>query len=140
MQAGGQPRNFAAHGIAMQGAAADSLVENLGGLLERLARLGFVGAGGDRFRRSLGQAAGTGPDDAVALGAFETLPMTLLGRWMNWDMRHNQPNITVHARRSNRAIASGNVLIRIFDPRELFARQCASQSDLLNNRPDDSGS
>src|SRR5271156_3581766 len=106
MQAGGEPRNFAEHGIAMKRAAADSLVQNLGGLLERLARLGFVGACRDRFRRRLGEAAGTGPDDAVALGAFETLPMTLLGRWMNWNMRHNQPNITVHDRRSNRAVAS----------------------------------
>src|SRR5271163_1487731 len=103
MQAGGEPRNFAAHGIAMKRAAADSLVQNLGGLLERLARLGFVGARGDRFRRGLGQAAGTGPDDAVALGAFETLPMTLLGRWMNWNMRHNQSYLTVRGREASSA-------------------------------------
>src|SRR5580658_5857434 len=114
MQAGGQPRNFAAHGVAMQGAAADRLVQHLGRLLERLARLRFVGARGDRFRRGLGQATGTRPDDAVALGAFETLPMTLLGRWMNWNMRHNHSYLTVRARRSNRAFAFyGRSLTRI---------------------------
>src|SRR5277367_6806143 len=112
MQAGRQPRNFAAHGIAMQGAAADSLVQNLGGLLQRLARLRFVGARGDRFRRGLGQRAGSGPDDAVALGAFETFPMTLLGRWMNWNMRHNQPNLTVRVHGGNRA---GTLVLASFD-------------------------
>lgn len=138
MQAGGQPRNFAAHGIPMQRAAADSLVQNLGGLLERLARLGFVAARGDRFRRRLGQGAGTRPDDAVALGAFETLPMTLLGRWMNWNMRHNQPNITVHARRSNRAVTSGSFLISreaIFSLPD-SAEVCLGQAAMLRKQRD----
>src|SRR5271154_526239 len=94
MQAGGQPRDFTPHGIAMHRAAADRLVQHPGGLLERFIRFGLVGAGGDSFRGGLGQRAGTCADDAVALGAFKTLPMTLLGRWMNWDMRHNQLFVT----------------------------------------------
>src|SRR5208282_1093307 len=49
----------------------------------------------------LGQGAGTCPDDAVTLGALETLPMALLGRWMNWNMRHNQSYLTARERRSN---------------------------------------
>src|SRR5208337_1509456 len=81
MQAGGQPCNFAAHRVAMHRAAADRLVQHLGG--------------------RLGQRAGTCPDDAVALGALDALPMTLLGRWMNWNMRHNQSFLTVRAPRSN---------------------------------------
>ena len=103
MQAGGQPRNFAAHRIAMHRAAADRLVQHLGGLLERFLRLRFVGAGGDSFRSGLGQRAGTCADDAVALGALEILPMTLLGRRMNGNMRHNQSFLTARERRSNTA-------------------------------------
>src|SRR5208282_5103013 len=101
MQAGGQPCNFAADRIAMHRAAADRLVQHLGGLLERFARLGLVAARRDSFRRRLGQGAGTCPDDAVTLGALETLPMALLGRWMNWNMRHNQSYLTACERRSN---------------------------------------
>src|SRR5208283_2117883 len=101
MQARGEPRNFAADRIAMHRAAANRLVQHLGGLLERFARRGFVAARRDSFRRRLGQRAGTCPDDAVALGALETLAMALLGRWMNWNMRHNQLFLTVREPRSN---------------------------------------
>src|SRR5208337_4932406 len=101
MQAGGQPCNLAAHRVAMHRAAADRLVQHLGGLLERFARLGFVAARRDGFRCRLGQRAGTCPDDAVALGALDALPMALLGRRMNWNMRHNQTFLTVREARSN---------------------------------------
>ena len=101
MQAGGQPRDLAPHRIAMHRAAADRLVQHLGCLLQRFARLGFVGARRDSFRRRLGQRAGTGPHDAVALGALKTLPMTLLGRRVNGNMRHNQSCVTVRGGRGN---------------------------------------
>ena len=101
MQAGGQPSDFAPHCIAMHRAAADRLVEHLGRLLERFARRGLVAARRDSFRRGLGQRAGTCANDAVALGALKTLPMTLLGRRVNGNMRHNQSCVTVRERRSN---------------------------------------
>jgi hypothetical protein len=101
MEAGGQPRNFAPHRIAMHRAAADRLVQHLGRLLERFARRGLVAAGRDSFRRVLGQRAGTCANDAVALGALETLPMTFLGRRMNGNMRHNQSLVTVRERGGN---------------------------------------
>src|ERR1700722_12646024 len=101
MQASGQPRDFPTHRIAMHRAAADRLVQHLGRLLERLLRLRLVVAGGDGFRCGLGQRAGTCANDAVALGAFKTLPMTLLGRRVNGNMRHNQSCVTVREGRSN---------------------------------------
>ena len=106
MQVGGQPRNFAPHRIAMHRAAADRLVQHLSGLLERLARRGLVIAGGDSFRCGLGQRAGTCANDAVALGALETLPMTFLGRRMNGNMRHNQSCVTVREHRSNTPVGA----------------------------------
>ena len=101
MQAGGQPRDLPTHSIAMHRAAADRLVQHLGRLLERLLRFRLVGAGGDSFRCGLGQRAGTCANDAVALGALKTLPMTLLGRRVNGNMRHNQSCVTVRGGRSN---------------------------------------
>src|SRR6266481_3361377 len=101
MQADGQPRNFAPHRIAMHRAAGDRLVQHLGRLLERLLRLRLVGARSDSFRSGLGQRAGTCANDAVALSALKTLPMTFLGRRMNGNMRHNQSFLTVREGGSN---------------------------------------
>src|SRR5712692_2265082 len=101
MQARGKPRNFAPHRVAMQGAAVDRFVKHARRLLQRFARLRFVSAGGDCFRGSFSERAGPRPDRAVALGAFETLPMTLFGRWVNGNMRHNQSYLTAQAVRSN---------------------------------------
>jgi hypothetical protein len=101
MQAGGQPRNFATHRISMHRAAADRLVQDLGGLLERFARLRFVGARCDSFAGCLGESAGTSPDDAIALGALEALSMALLRRWVNGNMWHNQSLLTVRDSGSN---------------------------------------
>src|SRR5690349_7021274 len=85
----------------MHRAAVDRFVEHLGSELQRFARLRLVGAGRDSFRGSLCQATRPRPDRAVALGAFETLPMTLFGRWVNRNMRHNQSYLTAPAVRSN---------------------------------------
>src|SRR5579862_4440981 len=101
MQARRQARNFALDRIAMHRAAADRLVQDLGGLRERCARRGFVSARGDRLRRGLGRCAGACPDDAIALSALEVLPMALLRRWVNGNMRHNQSSLTARERWSN---------------------------------------
>src|SRR5271154_1491136 len=106
MQAGRQPRDFAPHRVAMHRAAADRLVKHLGRQLERFLGLRFVGARRDSFRGGLGQRAGTCPNNAVALSALETLPMTLLGRRMNWNMRHNQSVVTVDEHRGNSSAPS----------------------------------
>jgi hypothetical protein len=110
MQVRRKPRNFAPHGVAMHGAAADRFVKHPGRLLERFARLRFVSAGGDGFRGSLGEATGPRPDGAVALCALDTLPMALFGRWVNGNMRHNQSYVTAEAGRSNtsRSIVVGH--------------------------------
>src|SRR5260370_41829415 len=105
MQARRQARDFARHGVAMHRAAVDRFVEHLGRELQRLARRRLVGAGRDSFRGSLGEATRPRLDRAVALGAFETLPMTLFGRWVNRNMRHNQSYVTAPTSRSKPAIA-----------------------------------
>ena len=107
MQARRQARDFAPHGITMHRAAVDRLVEHLSRLLKRFARRRLISAGRDSFRGRLREAASPRPDRAVALGAFETLPMTLFGRWVNRNMRHNQPLVTAQASRSKPAIAHG---------------------------------
>src|SRR6266404_5425554 len=108
MQARRQARDFASHGIAMHRAAVDRFVEHLGRELQRFARRRFVSAGRDSFRGSLGEATRPRLDRAVALGAFDTLPMTLFGRWVNRNMRHNQSYLTALESRSNTIVIGPN--------------------------------
>src|SRR5438105_3170185 len=108
MQARRQSRDFASHGIAMHRAAVDRFVEHLGRQLQRFARLRLVGAGCDCFRGGLGEATSPRPDRAITLGAFETLPMTLFGRWVNRNMRHNQPYLAAPEPRSNTIVIGPN--------------------------------
>ena len=105
MQARRQARDFAPHGVAMHRAAIDRFVKHLGRLLQRFARRRFVGACRDSFRGRLREATSPRLDGAVALGAFETLPMTLFGRWVNRNMRHNPSFVTAPTSRSKPAIA-----------------------------------
>jgi hypothetical protein len=106
MQARGQPGNFAARCITMHRAAGDRPVQHRGGLLQGFSRFGFI-ARSDCLGRGFGECASASLYDPIALCAFKALPMTLLGRRMNWNMRHNQLFVTVRMRQGNTLCALG---------------------------------
>ena len=85
----GKPGDFARRGVFRHRALGRGFVERF----HRLAQGGFGGlrvASRDRFLSVLGGRAHARFDRPVARLALEALAMTLAGRRMVWNMRHNQ--------------------------------------------------
>jgi hypothetical protein len=105
-----QASDFARNRILTQGALAGGLVEHLHRLLQRGCG-DFLIAASDCFDRIFRCGANTSLDGPVALLALQALTMALLGRRMNWNMRHKQLYLTVRASPINTHALNGTVLI-----------------------------
>lgn len=88
MKLRGEPRDLAAHGVAMQLAFAGGLVERADSGAQFFLRRAGVG-GSNRFRCGFNGGTDLRPGRAVMFSALEVLPMTLLCRRVNRNMRHN---------------------------------------------------
>lgn len=88
VKARAQPCDLAPRRIAMQRALALGLLQRSRGSLELCGAIGSVSAG-NSLGRELHGIAHLRFYRVVALGAFKVLAVALLGRRMNWNMRHD---------------------------------------------------
>ena len=90
----------------MERALAGGLVQDLHRLLQRGCS-GLLVAPLNRLNRILGGSANARLDRTIALLALQALTMALLGRRMNWNMRHKQSYLTVGASAINMLALGG---------------------------------